>query len=51
MGFVMGIFFSSLGGPMGTMSLPDEAKGNWKTQTVDHFKQMGRSGVSMMKVI
>lgn len=50
MGFAMGMFFSSLGGPMGTLGLPEESKGGWKKQTVDHFKHMGRSGVSMMKV-
>lgn len=49
MGFVMGIFFSSLGGPS-SMGMPDvEMKGGWKKQTAEHFKHMGRSGVSMMK--
>jgi hypothetical protein len=73
MGFVMGIFFSSLGGPS-SMGMPDidvphlhalslsccrlcffaymaqQAKVGWKKQTAEHFKHMGRSGVSMMKV-
>jgi hypothetical protein len=26
-------------------------KGGWKKQTAEHFKHMGRSGVSMMKVL
>jgi len=49
MGFAMGAFFSSMGPTMSGLPDPSEVKGGWKQQTKEHFKHIGRSGVSMMK--
>eukprot|EP01087_Luapelamoeba_hula_P017856 TRINITY_DN5668_c0_g1_i3.p1 TRINITY_DN5668_c0_g1~~TRINITY_DN5668_c0_g1_i3.p1 ORF type:complete len:220 (+),score=19.33 TRINITY_DN5668_c0_g1_i3:28-687(+) len=47
MGFCFGTFFSSLGGPLYAPGMPEPV--GWKAQTVEGFKQMGRSGVSSAK--
>jgi import inner membrane translocase subunit TIM22 len=47
-GFFFGAFISALGSP-NSMYDPDAAQQNWRQATIDHFKQMGRSGYSTMK--